>query len=157
MKPSSDHWRVSCHRATTSGSRWSQRAYRARTSAFQLGIFFEALVGFGIDIAHPLGDILFRTFAAVEVHVIPQPLDHVQPDIAGVIGAHHVETGKIQDAAQHIAQDGAAQVAHVESLVGVRLGKFHHHLVVVVRSFAKTVLLLKTVSSTRRAYSAVEK
>ena len=61
-------------------------------------------------------------------HIIPQPFDHVQADIADVIGPHHSVSGAFQDAADHVAQDGAAQVPHMEGLVCVRIGELHHHL-----------------------------
>ena len=81
----------------------------------------------------------------------------MQADIPGVIGAHHIVTGKIQDAAEGIAQDGAAQMADMESLVGVGLGKLHHHLLIARAPAAPKSAPDNHPSTTRRAYSAVEK
>ena len=65
---------------------------------FQVGVLIQAAGGFGIQVAHPAGDIGGRILPGMELHVVPQPTDDVQADIAEVIGAHHLITGKRQDA-----------------------------------------------------------
>ena len=58
------------------------------------------------DHTHPAGDILLRYFPGVMVDIIPQPLDHMEPHISGIIGADDVITGKSQDPAKRISQNG---------------------------------------------------
>jgi len=57
-------------------------------------------------------------------------LIHVQPHITGVVGPHHVVASRIQQIRKHVAQDGTAQMTHVERFVGIRLRKLHHYLLI---------------------------
>ena len=51
---------------------------------------------------------LIGFLAALEIHVVPQPFDHMQADISQVIGTHHVIARELQDAGECITEDGAA-------------------------------------------------
>ncbi len=86
-----------------------------------------AAVRLRIDVTHPAGDVFCRLFTVVMFQVAPHPLDHMQTDVTEIIRANHFIAGLFQDVADGIAEDHVAQVAHMESLVRVRLGKLDHH------------------------------
>jgi hypothetical protein len=79
----------------------------------------------------------------MELQVSPQPLDHVQTHIAGVIGAHHFLPGKFQDAADGIAQNRSPKMTDMESLVCIRMGKFQHDALAGCRPATKAVLFFQ--------------
>ena len=78
----------------------------------------------------------------MEFKVVPQPFHHMHTDITGVVRPNNIVSRKIQQSADCITQNGAAQVPDMQRFVGIWLREFHHHLFMQVRSTAVIIFFL---------------